>query len=131
MTSPTTLFKSLTMAALLAAATLAQALEIKPYSDAALAAAQGAGKPVAVHFHAEWCPTCKQQEKALGSLTSEPGLDLTVLVADYDKEKDLRKRLNVRSQSVFVVFRGAQEKGRINGDTKPERIRDGLKAALQ
>lgn len=122
--------KTLAALALFAVTSLAQALEIKPYSDAALAEAQQAGKPVAVHFHAEWCPTCKQQEKALAALKAEPGLDVTVLVADYDKEKDLKKRLNVRSQSVFVVFRGAQEKARINGDTKPEKIRDGLKAAL-
>ena len=35
--------------ALLAAATAAQALEIKPYTGAALAEAQKAGKPVALH----------------------------------------------------------------------------------
>ncbi len=49
---------------LLAVAPLVQALTVSPYSAEALAAAQQAGKPVAVHFHADWCPTCKQQEKA-------------------------------------------------------------------
>lgn len=125
-----TLFRTLTATLLLAAAGLSQALETRPYTDAALAEAQAAGKPVAVHFHAEWCPTCKQQEKSLAALKAEPGLDLTVLVADYDQEKALKKRLGVRSQSVFVVFRGSKEVGRINGETKVEKIRDGLKVAL-
>ena len=52
-------------AALLASATAAQALDIKPYTATALAAAQQAGKPVALHFHADWCPTCKAQAKSL------------------------------------------------------------------
>ena len=118
-------------AAMLAlAASLAQALEIKPYTDAALADAQKAGKPVAVHFHAEWCPTCKQQEKSLATLKAQPGLDVTVLVADYDKEKDLRKRLKVRSQSVMVVFRGEHEKARLAGDVEVEAFRKALQAAL-
>ena len=79
---------------LLAAFTLAQALTITPYTPQALATAQKAGQPVAVQFHAEWCPTCKLQEKALNQMVAEPGLDITVLVADYDKEKDLREQLN-------------------------------------
>ena len=115
---------------LLALSTWAQALDIKPYSDAAFAEAQKAGKPVAVHFHADWCPTCKQQEKVLSALKADAGLDLTVLVADYDKEKDLKKRLKVRSQSVMVVFRGEQERARLAGDTEADKCRVALKAAL-
>ena len=122
--------RAIAATALLAAATLAQALEIQPYSEAALADAQKAGKPVAVHFHAEWCPTCKQQEKALAALKAESGLDLTVLVADYDKEKDLKKRLKVRSQSVMVVFRGMDEKARVNGDVEAAAFRKAFRAAL-
>lgn len=119
-----------TAATLLAAATLAQALTIAPFTPQALAAAQQAGQPVAVHFHADWCPTCKQQEKVLAQLKTEPGLDLTVLVADYDKEKDLRKAMRVRMQSTLVVFRGAEEKARLAGDTAADKIRTALKAAL-
>lgn len=117
-------------ATLLAAGFAAQALEILPYSAAALASAQQAGKPVAVHFHADWCPTCKQQEKSLAQLKAEPGLDLAVLVADYDKEKDLKKSMKVRTQSTLVVFKGAEEKARLAGDTSADAIRKALKAAL-
>ena len=38
---------------------VAHALEIRPFDTATLAGLQGAGKPVAIHFHADWCPTCK------------------------------------------------------------------------
>jgi thioredoxin 1 len=113
-----------------AAAALAQALEVKPYTAQALAEAQSAGKPVAVHFHADWCGTCKQQEKAIAQLKGESGLDVTLLIADYDKEKDLRKALKVRSQSTMVVFRGKDEKARLGGDTEAAKFRAALKAAL-
>ena len=113
-----------------AAAALAQALEVKPYTAQALAEAQAAGKPVAVHFHADWCGTCKQQEKTIAQLKGESGLDVTLLIADYDKEKDLRKALKVRSQSTMVVFRGKDEKARLGGDTEAAKFRAALKAAL-
>ena len=35
-----------------------------------------AGQPVALHFRADWCPTCRAQDKALQSLKAEKGLDL-------------------------------------------------------
>jgi thioredoxin 1 len=116
--------------ALFASATWAQALTLAPYTPQALADAQQAGKPVAVHFHAEWCPTCKQQEKALAQLKTEAGLDITVLVADYDNVKDLRKAMKVRSQSTLVVFRGTEERARLGGDTAADKIRAALKTAL-
>lgn len=108
----------------------ALALEVKPFSQEALSAAQSAGKPVAVHFHAEWCSTCKQQEKAIAQLKAESGLDMTLLVADYDKEKELRKAMKVRSQSTMVVFKGRDEKARLSGDTDPAKFRAALRAAL-
>jgi thiol-disulfide isomerase/thioredoxin len=125
-----TLLRGLAATALLAAASLAQALTVQPFSAQALAAAQQAGKPVAVHFHADWCPTCKQQEKAIAQLKAEPGLDITLLVADYDTEKDLRKAMKVRMQSTLVVFKGAEEKARLAGDTEADKIRAALKAGL-
>lgn len=117
-------------AALLVSAAWAQALELAPYSDAALAASQKAGKPVALHFHADWCSTCRAQQRALDALRREPGLDVTVLVADFDKEKALKQQLGVRSQSTLIVFRGTDEKVRLAGETSAERLRAALKTAL-
>ena len=116
---------------LLAVAGLARALDIQPYTANALQQAQAAGKPVAVHFHADWCPTCKAQEKAFNALRADPQLKgLTLLVANYDNERELKEAMNVRSQSVVVVFRGSKETARIGGETKPDTIRAALVTAL-
>ena len=129
-TFPKTWIRALLGALVAGAATLAQALEVKPFSAESLAAAQAAGKPVAVHFHAEWCGTCKQQEKAIAQLQGDKSLDMLLLVADYDKEKALRKALRVRSQSTMVVFRGKDERARLAGDTSADKFRSALRAAL-
>jgi thioredoxin 1 len=117
-------------AALLCGASLAHALETKPYSAEALGAAEKAGQPVAVFFHADWCPTCRAQDKVLQSLKSEKNLDLTVLVANYDTEKDLKRRLKISSQSTIVVYKGMKETARLVGDTSTDAIRRALKSAL-
>lgn len=116
---------------LLAFSGLAQALEIQPYTAASLQQSQAAGKPVAVHFHADWCATCKSQEKAFESLRSDPQLKaMTLLVANYDTERELKQAMNVRSQSVVVVFKGSKETARIGGETKPDKIKAALVTAL-
>ena len=63
-------------------------------------------------------------------LKTEPDLDITLLVADYDQEKDLRKTMKVRMQSTLVVFKGSEEKARLAGDTAADKIRAALKAGL-
>jgi len=124
-------FVRLIAATLLAsAAALAHALDVKPYSAAALADAQKADKPVALHFHADWCPTCRAQDKALQALKTEKGLDITVLVVNYDTEKELKRRFKVNAQSTIVVLRGQQEWARLVGDTEPAAIRTALQSAL-
>ncbi len=125
-----TLTKLIISTALLCTAAFAHALDIKPYTAEALAEVQKADKPVALHFHADWCPTCKAQEKVLQTLKSEPGLDLTVLVANYDIEKALKERFKIRGQSTFVVLRGEKERGRVVGETSAAGIRTLLKTAL-
>lgn len=117
-------------AILAGSATLAHALDIKPYSAAALAQAQKADQPVALHFHADWCPTCRAQDKVLQSLKTEKGLDLTVLTVNYDTEKDLKRRFKVNMQSTLVVLKGKKEEARLVGDTSADDIRDALKTAL-
>ena len=105
----------------------AYALDVQPYTPERLAALQRDGKAVGLHFHAEWCGTCKAQEKSLQTIKAEGSLpQVTLLVVDYDKEKDLRKNLKVRAQSTLVVFKGNQEVARVGGDTEVPK----LKAAL-
>lgn len=102
----------------------ANALEVKPYSANELAALQQMGKPVAVHFHADWCPTCVKQAASLETLKADPQLNnMTVLVASYDKEKDLRKSMNIPSQSIMVVYKGTMEVARVKGLTQSNHIK--------
>lgn len=124
------LARILVSALLVVGASMAHALDTKPYTADALAAAQKAGQSVAVMFHADWCPTCRAQDKVLQSMKAEKGLDLTVLVANYDTEKDLKRRFRVNSQSTIVVLKGTKETARLIGDTRADGIRGALKSAL-
>ena len=109
---------------------LARALYIQPYTAAGLQQLQTAGKPVAVHFHADWCSTCKAQERAFREIKDDPELkDVALLVAHYDDERDLKRAMNVRSQSVIVVFKGGKETARLGGETQPEKIKSALLTA--
>ena len=117
-------------ALLVGAAAMAHALDVKPYSAAALAEAQKADMPVALHFRADWCPTCRAQDKVLESLKSEPGLGVTVLSVNYDTEKDLKKQFKISSQSTLVVLKGQKEAARLVGDTSKLNILMALKTSL-
>ena len=119
------------VASLLFAAGAAQALTIKPFTTAEFTAAQAAGAPVAVHFRADWCPTCRAQDKAFSTLKSDPALNsVTLLQADYDKEKALKKQMNVRAQSTVIVFKGKTEVARDGGATEPDKLKAVLSKAL-
>ncbi|RQO59938.1 thioredoxin [Paucibacter sp. KBW04] len=124
------LLNALIFAAGLLACALSQALTILPYEAAAVAKAQAAGEPLALHFHASWCPTCRAQSKTLEALKAEPNLDLTVWVVDFDKEVELKKQLKVRSQSTLIVYRGSKETSRQIGSSAPDDMRATLRSAF-
>ena len=114
-------------ASLLLATSVSHALTVAPYSPAALAAAQKAGEPVVLHFHASWCPTCRAQDKVFDALKADPSLKVTLMEVDYDTEKALERQLKVTAQSTLIVFHGATERNRSTGETDPGK----LKAILQ
>jgi thioredoxin 1 len=123
------------LARLAAAASLlmllpAAALQSAAYSDQALADAQAAGKSVALHFHAEWCGSCKVQAMVFDTLRKEGKPEVTVLVVDYDKAQAIKSRFGVRTQSTIIVFKGAKETARLSGETRESRIRQALDSAL-
>jgi thiol-disulfide isomerase/thioredoxin len=117
-------------ASLLLASSLSQALTIAPYSPSALAAAQKAGEPLVLHFHAGWCPTCRAQDKAFEALKADPSLKLTLMEVDYDKEKALERQMHVTAQATLVVLHGAAERSRSTGETDPARLKRTLQSAL-
>lgn len=109
---------------------VAHALDSVPYTQEALKKAQSDGKPVALHFHANWCPTCRAQEKVFNDLKLDTSLALTLFVVDYDKERTLKQQLGVRTQSTVIVFRGNKETARVAGETDPTKLRAALQTAL-
>ena len=121
MTRRRTFFALLALAPLAFAA--AQAGEMKPYSQEAFDAAQQAGKPILVEVSAPWCPICKAQKPILAKLSADPRFkDLQIFDIDFDSQKDLLRKLNVRTQSTLIAYKGTTETGRSVGETQPEWI---------
>jgi thioredoxin 1 len=93
------------------------------FDQAQFDAARAAGKPVAVVFHADWCPTCRAQAPLLKELSQSPELkSLTLYVANFDTEKALKKSFGVTQQSTIVVFKDGKESARSTGDTQKESL---------
>lgn len=107
----------------------AHALDIMPYSADTLATLQHAMQTVTLHFHAEWCSTCKAQEKVFKGWQGNASVPGTLLVVDFDTAHELRKKMAVRSQSTVISFKGKQEKARLAGDTDAKALRSTIEAA--
>ncbi|MEY4420135.1 MAG: hypothetical protein RLZZ498_731 [Pseudomonadota bacterium] len=101
----------------------AQALTIDPYSPELLAKKKQSGELVALHFHAFWCPTCWAQDKVFKSFLKDPDVPGSLLAVNYDTERELRRLLNVRSQSTLIVYKGAEEQKRLTGETDASVLR--------
>ncbi|WP_158747295.1 thioredoxin family protein [Acidisphaera sp. L21] len=105
------------VAGLMSVGTARAATEM-PYSDAALAAAQKAGKPILIDITAPWCPTCAKQHPILSQLYTTPEFkDLQVFDVDFDTSKPLLRKLGVQMQSTMIVYHGEKEAGRETGQT--------------
>jgi len=115
--------------ALSLAATFAAAEE--KFTDAALEAAQKAGKPILVEVAAPWCPTCQAQKPIIEGLAKNGKFKgFVFLKVDFDNQKNELRKLNARTQSTLIVFKGANEVGRSIGDTNPASIEALLAKAL-
>jgi len=94
------------------------ALDKKPFNAQAFEAAQAAGQPILVEVTAPWCPTCKAQAPILANLAGQSKFkDMVRFEIDFDSQKDLLRKFNVRMQSTLIVFKGKQEMARSTGDT--------------
>lgn len=61
------------------------------------------GKTV-VFFYAAWCPNCRATIAELNARWAEVNPDLTVVIADYDKETALKGKFGVTYQDTFVLL---------------------------
>lgn len=101
----------------------ALAIDIKPYDAATFERLRQSGQPVALHFHADWCPACRAQERVFKSWQGDASIPGTLLVVDYDKARELRRELGVRSQSTIILYKGGKEATRVGGMTDAEDLR--------
>jgi len=69
------------------------------YSAENLAASTG---KTLIFFHAGWCPSCIALNSEIAEKLSELPTDLTILKANYDTEKDLKKKYNIVTQHTLV-----------------------------
>ena len=99
MTSPNTLDAAPTAGSELRTAK-SEAKKI-PFTNLADAQALAEKVPVVLFFAADWCPTCQSAMKDINANGSRLGA-ITIVVVDYDKEKDLKRQFGVTVQHTFV-----------------------------
>jgi len=125
------LLVGLALVATLAVSAPLIAMSKKPFDAQAFEAAQAAGQPILVEVSAPWCPTCRAQKPILANLGTKPKFkDVAHFDIDFDSQKDLLRKFNVRSQSTLITFKGKQEVGRSTGDTNAASIERLLDKAL-
>ena len=102
-----------------------------PITAADLAEIEKKGKSAVVSVHADWCSTCKSQDKVLANLMKDPEFKNVIFYQlEFDTQKDLLKTLKVRSQSTVIVFKGGKEVARTTGDTKEAALSKLAKQAI-
>lgn len=95
----------------------------EPYTQERLDALNKAGKPVLVFIHADWCSTCKAQEKILSELLPAAEFkSITTLQVDFDAQKTELKKLGERNRSTLIVFKAGKEVARVTAETNRDRI---------
>lgn len=84
---------------------------------------QYAKSDVVLFFNANWCSTCKiARDNIESNLNSIPS-DLTIVVVDFDKENDLRKKYGVTIQHTFIqIDENGNELAKWSGSVTAEEI---------
>lgn len=127
-----TLFAAVAALALTPVAATAQMID---YTPGAAEAQINAGETVFLDFAADWCTTCRSQERTITNLLSANpayGQAITFYRVDWDDYGGgaLAGQLNIPRRSTLVLFRGGQEVGRIVAGTREADIRALLDAGL-
>lgn len=94
-----------------------------------------AGDVVFLDFKADWCTTCRAQERVIGSLKSgnpDYEANITFINVDWDDfgNSQLVNDLNIPRRSTLVVLKGDAELGRIVAGTGQSQIQDLMDIAL-
>lgn len=84
----------------------ARLIEYQAGSTDLAALAAGEGRTV-VFFFASWCPNCILTLSELSEKWSSVSPDITLVIADYDTETDLKTKYGVTYQDTFVLLDAA------------------------
>jgi thiol:disulfide interchange protein len=74
------------------------------FSQSAYDEAIAAGKTVFIDFHANWCPTCRENAPKIEGAFDKTDSPVVGFRADYDTTSALQKDLGVLSQSTLILI---------------------------
>lgn len=119
----------------LALAPIAALAETITYTPGSAEAAIASGDTVFVDFAADWCGTCRSQERTIDALRgANPAYDaaITFYRVDWDDfgRGDFATSLNVPRRSTLIMFRDGAEVARIVAGTRESDIRTLLDTGL-
>jgi thioredoxin-like negative regulator of GroEL len=104
---------------------------LEPFTQARLDALNQAGQPVLVVIHADWCSTCKTQERVLQELLPQPEFKrVKMLRVDFDQQRDVVQSFGVQYQSTLIAFKNGREVGRMTAEMSPVKIAELLRLSL-
>ncbi len=114
--------------ALMALPLAARAAQFVDYEPGVIDAALNDGRTVLVDYSADWCSTCKRQERVINALRAEnPSYDqaMTFVRVDWDvyRSHAVTKERNVPRRSTLLLLRGDQELGRLIAGTSENQIK--------
>ena len=98
------------------------------YSQGDIKKALNDGKTVFVDYAADWCGTCKRQERVINKLRSEnPAYNkaITFVRVDLDlfRSDEVATSRNIPRRSTLLVLKGEKELGRIVAGTSESDIK--------
>lgn len=98
------------------------------YTPGLIAEKLAAGETVFVDYAADWCGTCKRQERIINELrANNPEFDqnISFVRVDWDKygSSDIAKSHNIPRRSTLLMLKGDEELGRIVAGTSTDEIK--------
>jgi len=120
-------FLTATAATLLAAPALAGSKTVD-YTPGVIQAALDSGKTVFVDYAADWCGTCKRQERIINALrkgNSKYDDAMLFVRVDWDdyKTHEVSVFREIPRRSTLIVLRGDDELGRLVAETRENEIK--------